>query len=146
MSSLVRSLANDVDLLSILTPFTYDTPSSRWSSSSSPAANVIEGDTSYIIEMAVPGLSRSDFKVVTEGSRLTISGEVPERHFQSKDKDKERSAYIRQEFGFNREFSRTWILPSHADARGITARYDAGILTVEVPVESRKGRFEVRIE
>lgn len=139
MSSLVRSLAGDLDLFTVLTPFTYDS-SARKTTEWIPPANIIEEESGYTIEMAVPGMSRGDFKVTTEGQRLTISGE------SSQTDRKDRTAYARQEFGFNREFSRSWTLPSNVNSRSITARYDAGILTVEVPTEKKRGRFEVKVE
>lgn len=143
MGSLVRSLANDLEVFASLFPsfeaassLSYgSTDRSRWS----PAANVLEDETGYTIELSVPGLSRGDFKVSAEGDRLTVSGGA-----NRDSSDGER--YLRQEFGSNREFSRTWFLPTAVDTQRITARYDAGILTVRLPTERDRHRVEVEVD
>lgn len=143
MGSLVRSLANDIEAFTSLLPG-FETSSSSsygWSSHTrwSPAANVSEDETGYTIELSVPGLSRGDFKVSAEDGRLTVSGNIDRSN-----RDSER--YLKQEFGFYREFSRSWSLPSSVDCQGITARYDSGILTVRVPTEQGRKRVEIRVE
>jgi HSP20 family molecular chaperone IbpA len=54
--------------------------------------------------------------------------------------------YLSQEFGFAREFTRSWTLPSTVDASTISARYEAGILSVDVPTGKKKSRVAVKVE
>ena len=94
-----------------------------------PRANVSKGDEGYSIQLAAPGYSREDFSINVENNNLTVSctgeshGGVPE------------NAYTTQEYSYT-SFSRSWSMPTEANPSGITARYDAGILTVNIPVNS----------
>ena len=45
-----------------------------------------------------------------------------------------------QEYSYN-TFSRSWTLPSSVYMKGIDARYEAGILSIDVPVESGDAGF-----
>jgi len=143
MGSLVRSLVNDLEAFTSLLPGFETSPgvSYGWSNYSkwSPPANITEDETGYSIELAVPGLSRGDFKVTAERDRLTVSGNIDH---SNRDGEK----YLRQEFGFNREFSRTWYIPSSVDSQNIAARYDSGILTIRLPTERVQRRIEVKVD
>jgi HSP20 family protein len=100
---------------------------------------VLESGDGYAIEISAPGMSRADFKISAEEGRLTITGN---RVQPNEDVGK----YIRQEFGFSQEFSRSWSLPAGVDAGSIAARYESGILRVTVPVDRKRRRVEVRID
>ena len=92
----------------------------------SPAVNVVEEDKVYRIEVAVPGMSRKDFRIDLEDDVLTVSSEQKEEN-QEKD-----LRYVRREFHYN-TFKRSFQLPETIDAEGIKASHDAGILTIELP-------------
>jgi HSP20 family protein len=93
-----------------------------------PRANVAKGDEGYMIQLAAPGYSREDFGINIEDNSLTITcvGE-------SDDSPEMNMSYTTQEYSYN-SFSRSWGMPPEANTDGITARYDAGILTVNIPV------------
>jgi len=103
-----------------------------------PAANVSENEKGYTIDLEAPGLSRDDFEISAEDGRLTIS--VKEQEVQPREK------YLAQEFGFARAFKRSWTLPSSVDTGSISARYEAGILSVDVPAGKKKSRIAVRVD
>ena len=97
-----------------------------------PRANVLKDAKGYTIELAVPGFSRSDFDISVNENVLTVSSEVE----VAADYKNNISA---QEYSYN-TFSRSWTLPTSAHMKGIDARYEAGILSIEVPVESGIGQ------
>ena len=96
----------------------------------SPRANIFKGDHGYRVELAVPGYSRESFEMSVEDNMLTITGKNDTTH------DDKNIHY--QEWRYN-DFKRSWSLPENANVEGITARYEAGILHVDVPTMDKKG-------
>jgi len=94
--------------------------------SASPAVNVIEDEKEFKIEVAVPGLSRKDFRIEVEDDLLTISSEEKENK-----EDKNRS-YTRREFSYN-SFKRSFRLPETIDQDQIQAGHEAGVLSITLP-------------
>lgn len=95
-----------------------------------PRANVLKMDSGYSIELAAPGFSRDDFSINVEGNLLTIS-------VNSEDTKDYLSRLTAQEYSLS-SFSRTWTLPEMVNMQAIDARYEAGILSVDIPVEGRQ--------
>jgi HSP20 family protein len=91
-----------------------------------PAVNVLEDDRSFRIEMAVPGMSKEDFRINLENDVLTVSSE----HKENKEEKNQR--YMRREFSFN-TFKRSFQLPDNIDTEHIKATQEDGILSVELP-------------
>lgn len=87
---------------------------------SKPAANVIEGKEDFRIEIAAPGLNKSDFNIHLEKDTLSISAKV-------ENAIKEGVKYSRKEFDYN-EFKRTFHLPKTIDKTKIEAKFEDGIL------------------
>jgi len=94
-----------------------------------PAVNVAEEDMAFRIEMAVPGLSRKDFRIDLENDVLTISSDRKENKEVKEDK---KHNYMRKEFNYN-TFKRSFQLPETIDQENIKASHDAGILTIQLP-------------
>lgn len=92
-----------------------------------PAVNIKETDDSFHVEMAAPGLKKSDFKISLDGTALSISAE---KQSEQKEEDGE---YSRKEFSYQ-SFYRAFNLPKDVvDADKIKAKYEEGILKIEVP-------------
>lgn len=92
-----------------------------------PAVNMAEKDEEYELELAVPGMKKSDFKIEVDNNMLTISAEK-----ESKDK-KEENGYFRREFNFS-SFQRSFTLPEgKVDEDNIKAKYENGVLKVNIP-------------
>ena len=105
---------------------------SRLNYVSSPQANVLKGDEGFTIELAAPGLSRDEFNITVENSVLTISA-------NSEDTKEYKDKLTSQEYAYS-AFSRSWTLPEGVNSEMITARYEAGILSVSLPVETSKSK------
>jgi HSP20 family protein len=91
-----------------------------------PKVNIKETADSYLVEMAVPGLKKSDFHVDLENQTLAISTEIKEEN-EHKDEN-----YTRREFGYS-SFKRTFLLPETVDDTKIDAKYKDGILSIHLP-------------
>lgn len=92
-----------------------------------PSVNIRETDDGYAVEMAAPGLSKSDFKVELLNDTLTISSEK-----QEKKRAEEKGRYTKQEFAYQ-SFKRSFHLPSTVEEDQIMAKYEDGILKVWIP-------------
>ena len=97
--------------------------------------NISRNKTDLTFEMSVPGFSRADLDITTEGNTLTITG-------QTESTDRE---FARQEF-FTTKFSRSFTLPQGADTENIAARYENGILTVAVNLENIQRSRKIDIQ
>ncbi|MBX6379536.1 MAG: Hsp20/alpha crystallin family protein [Thermoflavifilum aggregans] len=91
-----------------------------------PAVNIHETNTSYELELAAPGLKKSDFKISVDGDVLTISAEKKE------EKEEKHRKVTRREFNFT-SFSRSFTLPDSVDVDKIKASYEDGVLKLELP-------------
>lgn len=91
------------------------------------AVNISQNENGYKIEIAAPGLKKSDFKLNLENSKLTISGQKEEQA------DTQEERYLRKEFKYS-SFQRTFTLPNTVDSEKIEANYEAGVLAISIPV------------
>jgi len=111
---------------------------SRDSSHTVPRANVQQLEEGYVIKLAAPGFSKSDFKIHTDAECLTISAKS-----ETAESD---SQFSSREYAYD-EFTRSWKLPTSVNAADLTARYESGILSVMLPTHTKKSdRFEIKVE
>lgn len=96
-----------------------------------PRVNVLKSDDGFTIEMAIPGVNKAEIAIETGEKHLTIS------HTTNSADDKK---YVKKGFdlsGFKRRFQ----LPRNIDRAKIAAQFDAGILTLQLPLaEAAKPR------
>jgi HSP20 family protein len=108
------------------------------SASWSPACNAYEDERSYWVQAALPGLDRKAIEIIVEDEVLTIKGERKE------DASKDRTYFIRE---FKRgSFVRSFKLPNTADQTKVTATYQDGVLTVELPKREETKPRRITIE
>jgi len=122
---------NTFDMLSLVDDlFTTDLPSrTHRSYNTTPRANVVKTETGYGIELAAPGFSREEFIMAVEDGKLSIElGTEDSKDYEDR--------IQHREYRFN-SFKRSFSLPENTNVEGITARYEAGILYVNVPVEEK---------
>lgn len=113
-------------------------------SKSVPLVNVKESDKGFTLEIAAPGLKKDDFKIAVEDNLLTISSEI-KSETESTEQD---GKYTRKEFSYS-SFSRSFTLDEqHTDIDNITASYESGVLTLNIPkkVESEKVKKTIAIQ
>jgi HSP20 family protein len=104
-----------------------------------PSVNVEETDKGYKIDVAAPGLSKKDFNINLDQNVLTISAKQ-----ESKNEKKEEN-FVCREFNYN-SFERSFSLPEDVDASKITAGYNNGILTIEVPHSEARSKVQKTIK
>ena len=91
-----------------------------------PKVNIKETANDFEVEMAVPGLKKSDFQIEIDNQVLSISTETKEEN------ERKEENYTRREFGYS-SFKRTFTLPKSVNADKINASYNEGILSILLP-------------
>lgn len=99
--------------------------------------DIKENDNGYVLEVEMPGVNKQDIDIDLKDGYLNISVSKSEKN----DGDK-KDNYIHRERSFS--CSRSYYV-GDIDKSEIKAKYDNGILTVEVPKDSPK-KPENRIE
>ncbi|EEI92046.1 Hsp20/alpha crystallin family protein [Sphingobacterium spiritivorum ATCC 33300] len=90
-----------------------------------PAVNIAEAEDSFQIELAAPGLQKSDFKINVDKNMMTISAE------KTSETEAEQKLFSKREFNYS-SFTRSFTLPDTVDYSNIEASYENGILVVKV--------------
>jgi HSP20 family protein len=91
-----------------------------------PAINIAENDNRYKIEMGLPGFNKDDFSIDLEKDCLIIKGE------KEKEKSYVKEEYTRREFRME-SFEKSFELPPGIDPDRISAKFEDGLLEVEIP-------------
>lgn len=106
-----------------------------------PAVNIKETDEKFNVSLAAPGLTKEDFKINVEDGVLSISTERKEEKNESNER------YTRREFTYT-SFKRSFNLPEQVEPAKISASYENGILSIDlpkVPEEKQKNIHEIKI-
>jgi len=91
-----------------------------------PKVNIRETKDAYFVDMAVPGLKKSDFHIDIENQVLSISTEMEESNEHQEDN------FTRREFGYS-SFKRSFSLPETVNENDIKAEYSDGVLSIHLP-------------
>ena len=112
----------------------FDKAFSDWNStnfsltnSTLPSVNIQESKDDFLVSMAVPGMSKKDFKLDLNDNVLTISSEKKD------EKKKEEDNFTRREYSYQ-SFSRSFTLPKNVvNDEKISAKYENGELKILIP-------------
>ena len=89
--------------------------------------DISETNDAYKLEAELPGFKKEDIKVDIDDDTLTIKAE----HSESNDEQNDEGEYVRRERYYG-SYSRSFNV-SEIDVDGITAAYESGILTLNMP-------------
>ena len=105
-----------------------------------PGVNILESKENYTIELAAPGLEKSDFQINLKKDNLSVWAEK-----KAEDGAGEKN-YSRKEFDYL-SFARSFVLPETVDAEKIAAEYVNGILTITIgkKVEVQPESKEIKV-
>ena len=90
-----------------------------------PAVDIYEDDKKVVLKLEVPGIEEKDLDVSVENNTLTVKGE---RKFETEEKE-ENFHRIERRYG---SFFRAFTLPSTVDTEHVQAKYNAGVLKLEL--------------
>jgi len=91
-----------------------------------PPVNIKENETSFNIELAIPGFKKSDVNIAVDDAVLTVSSDVASQNSEQK------ADYTKKEFSLV-SFERSFTLPESIDESKIEANYEDGILSLSLP-------------
>lgn len=105
----------------------------------SPAVDIKEEETQYVLHADVPGVDPKDIEVTLDNGVLTVKG-----HKETEIK-KEEDKYQRIE-RFSGQFVRRFSLPDTVNADAVTAKTDKGVLEIVIPKTEKvlSKRIEVK--
>jgi HSP20 family protein len=114
-------------------------PLEKTFTSSRPSVNIKETPDAYHLELLAPGRTKEDFKINIDKNLLTIS-------YQKKDGQKDEK-YITKEFALQ-SFERSFTLDDKINSDDITAKYENGLLSLELTkkAETKVGAKEIAIQ
>ncbi len=116
-----------------------DFMSNFWNGKSVPAVNISETDDNFLVEVAAPGMEKKDFNVSVEEGMLTISAEKKD------EKETKEKNYCRQEYNFT-SFERSFRLPDNVDADSVKAKYEDGLLKINLKKTAVEAARKVEIK
>lgn len=105
-----------------------------------PAVDVYEDESAFLIKVDLPEINREDVKVNLEDNVLSISGE---RRFENEER---REGYHRVERSYG-QFYRSFTLPPNVQAEAVSAEYKDGVLRLTLPKkeEAKPKQIAVKI-
>lgn len=105
-----------------------------------PPVNIKETPEAYLLDLSVPGYEKNDFKINLEANVLTVSSE------KKTEETNEENKTIKTEFSY-KAFKRSFTIDDKIDAENISAKYENGILKLELPRKEiiKQGAKEINI-
>ena len=95
---------------------------------SSPSVNIVEHDAHFTMQLAAPGLQKSDFNINIENDYLVISAEKKTEKEETGNEGK----FTRREFNYS-SFKRSFQLDENINREGVAASYENGVLSITLP-------------
>ncbi len=100
-----------------------------------PLSNIKKNNNGFQVDIAAPGLSREDFKISVDNNILTIKSDTKESS----------ESFIKKEFSYSK-FERSFVLSKNVSTEQISARYDAGILSLSIPMEHKNKTLSINVD
>lgn len=100
-----------------------------------PAANITKGEDAYTIMLSLPGIKKEEIDISIDNNNLKVMSTAAKQEEQT---------YRLREFDLS-NFKRTFSLPKQVDVASISAKHEAGILTLVLPIapEAKPKKVEV---
>lgn len=105
----------------------FAAPTSAASVARTPALDVAESERAYTVALEMPGVSRDDIKVSIDGRRVSVEASTSKTEEK---KDGNRVIYRERS---ESSFARSFTLPVEVDQAESTAKFDNGVLKLELP-------------
>ncbi|WP_413290436.1 Hsp20/alpha crystallin family protein [Bdellovibrio sp. HCB337] len=93
----------------------------------SPAAEVSESEEKFLMSIDLPGIKKEDIKIEIDQNVLKISGE---RKREAEAKENTKVHFYEKRYGV---FKKSFTLPRSVDGAKIEARFENGVLEIQIP-------------
>lgn len=104
-----------------------------------PPVDIYEDEQKLVLTLEIPGMRQEDIDVRLENQTLSVKGE---RKFATEEKE-ENFHRIERRFG---TFVRSFTLPATVDTNTVAAKYDAGVLSIQLAKKEAAKPRQVRVE
>jgi HSP20 family protein len=106
-----------------------------------PGVDIRETESSYVLDMDLPGYDEKDLDIHIDGSSLSISSKQEE----ARDAHKDEGTYILRERRLS-AFSRSFKLPENANPEEVSASFNNGVLNLEIKKRAEAQKRTIHIE
>ena len=103
--------------------------------------DISETEQSYLVQADIPGVSKDDIRVSIDGNRVSISAELKDDRVTRDGGGK----VVRSEREYGQQ-SRSFMLPHEVDEAGAQARYQDGVLLLDLPKKAGTGGKQLAIQ
>lgn len=123
--------------------FFHDFPSagSDFGFSFNPKIDISDDEKNIYVEAEIPGVKKDNIDISLQDNILTIKGEKKEETEEKKDNKN----YYRSERSYG-SFTRSFTLPSEVNPKTCNAKFEDGILKIEIAKSQPKPRNVKQIE
>ncbi|MFP4458157.1 MAG: Hsp20/alpha crystallin family protein [Candidatus Zixiibacteriota bacterium] len=118
--------------------FMKGTDTEETKNSWNPQVDIHENEDAIVFDIDIPGVKKEDIDVNVQDNILTISGH------KEVERDEEKQNFHRIE-RFSGEYQRSFQLPKLVDTEKIKAKYNDGVLNINVPKREESKKKEVNI-
>jgi HSP20 family protein len=101
--------------------------------------DIKETEDGYVIKAPVPGFKPEDVEITFSDGVLTISAN------QREEKEEKEGQYLRREIAFG-NYQRRIALPGDIRADGIKARFEDGVLSIQVPRAPKPEPVRIQVQ
>ncbi|AYM76646.1 18 kDa heat shock protein [Janthinobacterium sp. HH103] len=113
----------------------------RDAGSSRMRVDISETEQAYQVQADIPGVNKDDIKVSIDGSRVSISAELKDERVTRDGGGKT----VRSEREYGQQY-RSFVLPHEVDEAGAQARYENGVLLLDLPKKEGTGGRQLAIQ
>ena len=103
-----------------------------------PPVDIYEDEHNIVLKIEVPGIDEKDIDVLIENTTLTVHGE---RRIEKEEKE-ENFRRVERQYG---EFNRSFTLPSTVDLAQVSARYDKGVLKINLAKKAEAKPKQIKV-
>ena len=101
--------------------------------------DVTENDKVYEVRAEMPGVKKEDIRVNVDGNFVSIAAEV-------KQEKEEKSARSLLRETYRGSVSRGFSLPAEIDAKGVSAKFEDGVLKLQLPKREGAGARSITVQ
>ena len=101
--------------------------------------DVAEKNGAYVVKAELPGVKKDDIHVSIDGAQVTLEAEVK----QEKTSDDERVLHTERTYG---KVTRSFSLPQELDEAKVEAKFQDGVLELNLPKKQAAARKQITIQ
>lgn len=102
--------------------------------------DITEDDKGYKVRAEMPGFNKEDISVSVNGDQVSISAET-----KKEKEEKKGDKIIHRECYYGKQY-RSFTLPQAADESGVKAKYENGVLSLELAKKAGNNTKKIPIE